>query len=320
MKRRIALAALALAATLSNAFAADWPAKPITLIVPFPAGGSTDAVARLLAQRLGEKLGQPVVVDNRAGAGGNLGTDAVVRAPADGYTFALSTSGPLANNKFLYPKMSFDPLRDLTPVIAVGEIPMGIAVNPAMKAATLQDLLKEMRARPEQVSVGNPGNGTIGHLTIKLIESQAQVRAMNVPYKGDAPLIVDVMAGTIDAVVMPITALLPQLQSGKLRGLAVTSRQRFAGLPNVPTTAEQGLQAESTVWLAVVGPRNLPAAIVNRLNKEINAVLATPEAGAKLAQYGASTLGGSPQQLAQRMTTDSVKWQKVITDARITLE
>lgn len=320
MKRRIALAALALAAVLPHAFAADWPTKPITLIVPFPAGGSTDAVARLLAQRLGEKLGQPVVVDNRAGAGGNLGTDAVARAPADGYTLTLSTSGPLANNKFLYPKMSFDPLRDLTPVIAVGEIPMGIAVNPSVKAATLQDLLKEMRARPEQVSVGNPGNGTIGHLTIKLIESQAQVRAMSVPYKGDAPLIVDVMAGTIDAVVMPITALLPQLQSGKLRGLAVTSRQRFAGLPNVPTTAEQGLQAESTVWLAVVGPRNLPAPIVNRLNKEINVVLATPEAGAKLAQYGATTLGGSPQQLAQRMTSDSAKWQKVITDAHITLE
>ncbi|QBK04898.1 tripartite tricarboxylate transporter substrate binding protein [Hylemonella gracilis] len=320
MKRRIALAALALAATMPAAFAADWPVKPITLIVPFPAGGSTDAVARLVAQRLGETLGQQVVVDNRAGAGGNLGTDAVSRAAADGYTLALSTSGPLANNKFLYPKMSFDPLRDLTPVIAVGEIPMGIAVNPALKAATLQDLLKEMRARPEQVSIGNPGNGTIGHLTTELVESQAQVRAMNVPYKGDAPLIVDVMAGTIDAVVMPITALLPQLQSGKLRGLAVTSRQRFAGLPNVPTTAEQGLQAESTVWLAVVGPRNLPAPIVSRLNKDINAILATPEARAKLAQYGASALGGTPQQLNGRMVSDSAKWQKVITDARITLE
>ena len=320
MNRRIAAAALALAASLPSAFAADWPARPITLIVPFPAGGSADAVARLVALRLGEKLGQQVVVDNRAGAGGNVGTDAVVRAQADGYTIALSTSGPLANNKFLYKNMSFDAQKDLAPVVAVGEIPMGVAVNPRMKADTLKAFLDAAREHPGKVSVGNPGNGTIGHLTTELLAAQAKVEVLPVPYKGDAPAITDVVGGAIDAVVMPITAMLPQLQAGKLKGLAVTSHQRFAGLPNVPTAAEQGLPLQSTVWFAVVGPRKLPEAVVQRLNKEINAILATPEARAKLAQFGGTPLGGTPQQLARLMTDDAAKWQKVITDARITLE
>jgi tripartite-type tricarboxylate transporter receptor subunit TctC len=320
MKRRFLAAALAFAAALPAAFAADWPAKPITLVVPFPAGGSTDAVARLIAQRLGEKLGQQVVVDNKAGAGGNLGTDLVAKAAPDGHTIALSTSGPLANNKFLYKSMAFDALKDLTPVVAVGEIPMGIAVNPGLKVNSLKEFLDQARARPGKLTIGNPGNGTIGHLTAELVKSQAKVHALSVPYKGDTPAITDTVGGSIDAVVLPITALVPQIQGGKLKGLAVTSRQRFAGLPDMPTAIEQGAQVEATVWFAVVGPRGLPAPVVDRLNKEINAILATPEAKAKLAQYGATTMGGSPQQLSHLMATDSEKWKKVIDYARITLD
>lgn len=320
MKRRILAAALALAAALPAAFAADWPAKPITLVVPFPAGGSTDAVARLIAQRLGDKLGQQVVVDNKAGAGGNLGTDLVAKAAPDGHTIALSTSGPLANNKFLYKSMAFDATKDLTPIVAVGEIPMGIAANPGLKVNSLKEFLDQARARPGKLTIGNPGNGTIGHLTAELVKSQAKVHALSVPYKGDTPAITDTVGGSIDAVVLPITALVPQIQSGKLKGLAVTSRQRFAGLPDMPTALEQGTKVEATVWFAVVGPRGLPAPIVDRLNKEINAILATPEAKTKLAQYGATTMGGSPQQLAHLMATDSEKWKKVIDYARITLD
>jgi tripartite-type tricarboxylate transporter receptor subunit TctC len=320
MKRRILAAALALAAALPAAFAADWPAKPITLVVPFPAGGSTDAVARLIAQRLGDKLGQQVVVDNKAGAGGNLGTDLVAKAAPDGHTIALSTSGPLANNKFLYKSMAFDATKDLTPIVAVGEIPMGIAANPGLKVNSLKEFLDQARARPGKLTIGNPGNGTIGHLTAELVKSQAKVHALSVPYKGDTPAITDTVGGSIDAVVLPITALVPQIQSGKLKGLAVTSRQRFAGLPDMPTALEQGTKVEATVWFAVVGPRGLPAPVVDRLNKEINAILATPEAKAKLAQYGATTMGGSPQQLAHLMATDSEKWKKVIDYARITLD
>jgi len=320
MKRRTALVAAALGVALAPAFAADWPAKPITMVVPFPAGGSTDAVARLIAQGLGQKLGQTVVVDNRAGAAGNLGTDTVARAQPDGYTIVLSTSGPLANNKFLYKHMPFDPLKDLTPIVAVGEIPMGIAVNPNVKAGSLKEFLDEARAKPGKLSIGNPGNGTIGHLTAELIKVQSQVHALSVPYKGDSPAIVDALSGTVDAVSLPITALVPQIQSGKMKGLAVTSRQRFPGLPKLPTALEQGVNAEATVWLAIAGPKGLPAPVVERLNKDINAILATPEAKAKLAQFGATTMGGSPQQLAHLMATDSEKWKKVIEYAHVTLD
>ncbi|NML46491.1 tripartite tricarboxylate transporter substrate binding protein [Ramlibacter sp. G-1-2-2] len=320
MKRRTALVAAALVAAIAPAFAADWPSKPITMVVPFPAGGSTDAVARLIAQGLGQKLGQTVVVDNRAGAAGNLGTDVVARAQPDGYTIVLSTSGPLANNKFLYKQMPFDPLKDLTPIVAVGEIPMGFAVNPNVKVNSLKEFLDEARAKPGKLSIGNPGNGTIGHLTAELIKVQSKVHALSVPYKGDSPAIVDALSGTVDAVCLPITALVPQIQSGKLKGLAVTSRQRFPGLPNLPTALEQGVNAEATVWLAIAGPKGLPAPVVERLNKDINAILATPEAKAKLAQFGATTMGGSPQQLAHLMATDSEKWKKVIEYAHVTLD
>ncbi|RDI17766.1 tripartite-type tricarboxylate transporter receptor subunit TctC [Pseudacidovorax intermedius] len=319
MKRRLAMALLVCAAALP-ALAADWPAKPITLIVPFPAGGSTDALARLIGQRLSEKLGQPVVVDNRAGAGGNLGTDMVAKAAPDGYTLALSTSGPLANNKYLYKNLRFDPQKDLTPVIAIGEIPMGIAVSPALKVDSLQALLERARVQPGKVSIANPGNGTIGHLTAELLKSQAKVEALGVPYKGDTPAITDTVGGNVDAVSMPITSLVPQIQAGKLKGLAVTSRQRFAGLPQVPTAIEQGIPVEATVWMAIVGPKGLPEAVVTRLNTEINAVIATPEARARLEQYGAAPIGGSPQQLVQLMASDSAKWKKVIETTNITLD
>jgi tripartite-type tricarboxylate transporter receptor subunit TctC len=197
---------------------------------------------------------------------------------------------------------------------------MGIAANPGLKVNSLKEFLDQARARPGKLTIGNPGNGTIGHLTAELVKSQAKVHALSVPYKGDTPAITDTVGGSIDAVVLPITALVPQIQSGKLNGLAVTSRQRFAGLPDMPTALEQGTKVEATVWFAVVGPRGLPAPVVDRLNKEINAILATPEAKAKLAQYGATTMGGSPQQLAHLMATDSEKWKKVIDYARITLD
>ena len=319
MKRRIALLAAVCLATLP-ALASDWPSKTITLVVPFPAGGSTDAVARLIAQRLSERLGQPVVVDNRAGAGGNLGTDLVAKATADGHTLALSTSGPLANNRVLMKTMPFDPLRDLTPVVAIGEIPMGIAVNPGLKVNSLKEFLERAGAQPGKLSIAHPGNGTIGHLTAELLKSQANVSALSVPYKGDTPAIADVVGGSVDAVAMPITALVPQIQSGKLIGLAVTSKQRFAGLPQLPTAIEQGVDADASVWMAVVGPRGLPAPVVDRLNKEINAILSTTEARARLAQFGAAPMGGSPQQLSQLMLNDSAKWKKIVDAARITLD
>ena len=319
-RRTVLVAAATLLAASVPALAADWPSKPISMVVPFPAGGSADAVARLFAQRLSDKLGQQVIVENRAGAAGNLGTDVVAKAAPDGYTIGLSTSGPLANNKFLYKTMPFDASKDLTPIVAIGEIPMGVAVNPHVKASTLKDFLQEARTRPGKLTIGNPGNGTVGHLTAELIKSRANVHALSVPYRGDSPAVIDAVGGTIDAVVLPVTAMMPQIQAGKLKGLAVTSRQRFAGLAAVPTALEQGIPVEATVWFALVGPRGLPAAIVERLNREANAILATPEAAARLAQFGGAPVGGSPGQLVQLMSSDSAKWKTVVDYAHITLD
>jgi len=322
MKRRSAMVGLmALCAAVPTAWAADaWPAKPITLVVPFPPGGSTDSVARLIAQRLGEKLGQQVVVDNKAGAGGNIGTDVVAKAAPDGYTLALSTSGPLANNKHLYKSIPFDPARHLAPVALVGEIPLVLAANPSVKAANLKEFLDEARSKPGKLTIANPGNGTIGHLAAELIKAQAKVDAIDVPYKGDTPAMTDVIGGAVDVVCAPLTAFVSNIQAGKLKGLAVTSRKRFPALPNVPTAAEQGVDVEATLWFAIVGPAGLPAPIVDRLNTEINAILATPDARARLAQFGVSATGGSPQQLASQMAVDSAKWKKVIETAGITLD
>jgi tripartite-type tricarboxylate transporter receptor subunit TctC len=318
MQRRTVLAAaLALAAQSSRA--APWPARPITLVVPFPPGGSTDAVARLIAQRLGEKLGQQVVVDNRAGAGGNLGTDFVAKAAPDGHTLALSTSGPLANNKHLYKTMPFDAAA-LTPVAAVGEIPLVVAANPALKAASLKQLVEQARAQPGKVTIANPGNGTIGHLTVELLKAQAKIDAVNVPYKGDTPAITDLLGGSVDALCAPLTALIGNIQAGKLNGLAVTSRKRSSQLPQVPTALEQGIDIDATVWMAIVGPGGLPAPVVERLNEAVNTILATPEARAKLAQYGAEPLGGTPRQLAELMAHEGAKWKRVIESARITMD
>lgn len=315
-----AAAGLALPWSLDAAAADAWPVRAIRLVSPYGAGGSNDILTRVLADFLGRRLGQSVVVENKAGAGTRIANDYVAKAAPDGYTLALSTSGPLANNKYLYKNLRFDPQKDLTPVIAIGEIPMGIAASPALKVDSLAALLERARAQPGKVSIANPGNGTIGHLTAELLKSQAKVEALGVPYKGDTPAITDTVGGNVDAVSMPITSLVPQIQAGKLKGLAVTSRQRFAGLPQVPTAIEQGIPVEATVWMAIVGPKGLPEAVVTRLNTEINAVIATPEARARLEQYGAAPIGGSPQQLVQLMASDSAKWKKVIETTNITLD
>ncbi|CAN5551873.1 tripartite tricarboxylate transporter substrate binding protein [soil metagenome] len=325
MNRRLALAALltvctSLSATLSPAFAADpWPSRPVRMVVPFPAGGSSDAVARLIAQRLSEKFGQQFVVDNKPGAAGNLGTDNVAKSPGDGYTLALTTSGPLANNKFLYKTMPFE-AKDLTPIAVVGEIPVLIAGNPSGGDKSLKDLLARARAKPGQITVGHPGNGTIGHLAMAYVAVQSNVQVNLIPYKGDSPGIVDLIGGTIDGLSIPVTALISNIQGGKVTGLAVASAKRFPGLPNVPTAAEQGLDVEASVWFALVGPANMPADVVGKLNAEVNAILKTPEARDKLAQFGGVVGGGTPADLNKLIETESAKWKRIIEVAKITID
>ncbi len=314
------LAAL-LAATLCGfANAQDYPTKPVRVIVPFAAGGSADILARMIAQGMTDKFGQPFVVENRAGAAGNLGTDAVAKAAPDGYTLGQSSSGPLANNKFLYKSMPYDPEKAFAPIILLGEIPLVIASNPGVPAKTLKEFVELARANPGKNSVGHPGNGTIGHLALELMKSITRTDLLAVPYKGDAPAMVDLLGGNIQAIAAPVSAFIPNIQAGKLNALAVTSKVRFQGLPNVQTAVEQGFDLEASVWYAMVAPLGTPRAIVDKINAEANRIINSPEGRAKLAQFGAIPIAGAPERLAAQVATDSAKWKRVIETAKITVE
>ncbi len=321
MNRRTLMAVwLAVPLCASPAVAQDYPTKPVRLIVPFPAGGSTDVVARFIAQGLSEKLSQQFVVENRAGAAGNVGTDAVAKAAPDGYTLGLSTSGPLANNKFLYKAMPYDSEKAFTPVVLVGEIPLVIVVNPAVSAKSLKEFIELARREPGKQSIGHPGNGTIGHLALELFKNTAKIDVLAVPYKGDTPGMTDLIGGAIQGFAAPVTAFIANIQAGKMRALAVTSRARVPGLPDVPTAAEQGIELDAAVWFGVVGPAGMAKPIVDRLNAEINRLLASSEGRAQLTRYAALVAGGPPERMGQLMATDAAKWKRVIEAAKITLD
>lgn len=326
MKRqRFLKAALTVAGMLllsqSLAFAQDgWPNKPVRLIVPFPAGGSTDIVARQLALHLSTSFGQQFVVDNRSGAAGNIGTDAVAKAAPDGYIIGLSTSGPLANNKSLYKTMPFDSQKDLSPIALVGEIPMVFVTNSSVNAKNLKEFVALAKANPSQYSVGHPGNGTIGHLTLESFKTISGISPQSIPYKGDTPAMTDLLGGQIQAISAPVSTFIPNIQGDKLRGLAVTSKKRFPGLPNVPTAIEQGVDVEATVWFAIVGPAGMAKPTIARLNQEINKYTNSADGKAKLAQFGMVEANGGPELLGMLMNAEAAKWKKVVDAARISLE
>ena len=319
-----AVAAAAIALGVAGAAPAmaqqAWPNKPVRIVVPFPAGGSTDLVARYIAQGLSDKLGQQFIVDNRGGAGGNIGTDAVAKAAPDGYTIGLSTSGPLVNNKFLYKSMPFDSDKDLAPIALVCEIPLVIAANPRVPAKNLKEFVAAAKAKPQDYTVGQPGNGTIGHLAAEQLAMVTKTKLTTAPYRGDTPMMTDLLGGSIQASSAPITAFIPNLSANKLRGLAVTSNTRFPGLPEIPTAKEQGIDMVATVWFAVVGPAGTSPDVVKKLNEEINLILGSTYGRAKLQQYGAVVNAGPPEHLRTLMNEDSKKWQKVIQTANIQLQ
>ena len=319
-RRHLLLALLAGSLCTGQAIAQDYPSKPVRLIVPFPAGGSSDVVARFIAQGLSEKTGQQFVVENRAGAAGNLGTDAVAKAVPDGYTLGLSTSGPLANNKFLYKTMPYDSEKAFTPVVLVGEIPLVIVVNLGVPAKNLKEFVELARREPGKQSIGHPGNGTIGHLALELFKNTAKIDVLAVPYKGDTPGMTDLIGGAIQGFAAPVAAFIPNIQAGKMRALAVTSRSRVPGLPDVPTAAEQGIELDAAVWFGVVGPAGMAKPIVDRLNAEINRLLASSDGRAQLTRYAALVAGGPPERMGQLMATDAAKWKRVIETAKITLD
>ncbi|HKB63116.1 MAG TPA: tripartite tricarboxylate transporter substrate binding protein [Burkholderiales bacterium] len=315
-------AALSLAATLAistphAAAAADaYPARPIRFVVAFPPGGGTDIIARSIAQKLAERLAQQVVVDNRPGAGGNIGTDIVAKSAPDGYTLLMGSAGPLAINASLFDKMPFDPIRDLAPVTLAASTPNVLVVHPSLKAATVNELIALAKARPGEINFASSGHGTPAHLAGELFNSMAGVKLVHVPYKGAAPALADLLGGQVQLMFSTMPPALPHVKDGKLRALAVTSSKRSRAMPELPTVDEVALPGfEANTWHGVVVPAGTPAAIVARLNREIVAILHLPEVVERLSGQGAEALGSTPEEFAAYIRSESVKWAKVVRDS-----
>lgn len=305
---------------MSLAADAPWPTKPVRMIAPFPAGGATDTIGRFLGQRLGAKFGQPFIVENRAGAAGNIGTNAVATSAPDGYTLGLPSSGPLITNKFIYKDMPYDAEKNLTPIAGMGEIPLVFVVNPSLPVKNLKELIELARANPGKYSMGNPGRGLPGHLTVELMKMNNRIDLLSVSYKGDAPALTDMLGGTIHSHCSPVTAFITNIQAGKLRAVAVTSKVRLAALPNVPTALEQGIDLDTAIQYAMVGPAGLPRPIVDKLNAEVNKVFDSPEGRAKLAEFGALPMIGTPEQLGALMKSEGAKWKRVIETTNVKVD
>ncbi len=312
MRRILTVLTIALVCAASAA-AQDWPSRPIHLIVPFPAGSSPDLIARILAEKLPQALGQPVVVENRPGAGGNLGTGMVARAAPDGYTFGLSIPGPLAVNAVLYRKLDYDPFRDLAPVSLVAASPNLLVVDPKLNVDSVKDLVALVKSQPGKLNYGSVGNGSASHLTMELFKEAAGLDIVHVPYPGSPQVNTAILTGQISAgFVVPATAM-PLVQAGRLKALAVTTSVRSIVLPEYPTLAELGYpQIVSTAWQGVVAPAKTPKPIVDRLSRELLAILRSEDVREKMLRLYFQPIGTAPQGLANLMRAEVERWGKVI--------
>ena len=319
MITRSALALLLLFAFAVKA-ADSYPSKPVHLILPFPPGGGTDILGRLIGEQLTVRLGQPVVQENRGGAGGNLGAEAVARAAPDGYTLLLAAP-TLAISPTLYPKLAYDPLKDLAPIALVATVPNVMVTHPSVPARTLQEFIALAKRRPGELNFGSGGAGTSNHLGGELFNMVAGVKLVHVPYKGVNLAMQDVLAGNVQLVFIGIPAAAPHIRAGKLRALAVVAPQRSSALPDVPTAAEAGLPGfEVTTWYGVLAPAGTPRAIVERLNMELGRVMLAPELQPRLADMATEPRSGTPEAFAAYLREETAKWGKVIRDAGLRAE
>ena len=306
-------AAVVVALAASSAFADAFPSKPIRLVVPFPAGGTTDNLGRLLATRLSEKLGQSVVVDNRGGAGGNIGADLVAKAPADGYTLLFGTVGTSSINPSLYKKLPFDPQKDFTPVAPFASVPNILVVNPKVPVKTVPELIAYSKSKPETLNMGSAGSGTTNHLTGEMFKSMTGASMTHVPYKGSGPAMADLLGNQIQLMFDNLPGSLPHVKSGALRALAVTGASRSPALPDVPPMAEAGVTGYvADVWFGVIAPKNLPPEILSKLSTEITQISREKATIDKLSGQGATPLSSSPAEFAQRIQSDTEKWAKIV--------
>jgi len=318
---RASLAAGAAAALPGASRAQEWPARPVRLVVPFAPGSTPDVLARLVADRLAPALKQPVVVENRAGAGGNVGTDAVAKAAPDGHTVGVSITGPLVNNTLLYSRMPYDPFRDLAPVTLAATQPNVLAVSSELGVDSVRQLLELLRRNPGKYNYASVGAGTVAHLSMELIKARTGTFIVHVPYNASPAAVMSILQGDTHMASLAPLAILPQVKAGRLKALAVTTRERSVFMPDVPTFREAGIaDIEATAWIGIVVPARTPAPIVERLNREIVAILKEPGSVEKLRAVYMDPVGNSPQQFAEFMQEELRRWKPVIARAGVTID
>ena len=296
-----------------HANAEQWPTRVVKFVVPFSAGGTTDILGRLMAQRLSEEYGQQLVVENKGGAGGNIGTDAVAKAAPDGYTFVVGTPGPHVINQFLYKNQPFDSVKDLAPVIVIARVPNIITVNPDVQAKTLKELIDLVKGQSGKLSYATAGIGGTGHVAMELLKSMTGMDILHVPYRGSAPALTDVVGGRVEVSSDNLPAVQPFVEAGKLRALAVTTTKRWPELPDVPTVAETGVPGyEASAWFTIAAPAKTPREIIDKVNASVNKYMSEQETIARMRKLGSEPVGGTPEDMARLIAEETVKWKKVI--------
>jgi tripartite-type tricarboxylate transporter receptor subunit TctC len=314
----LAAAAVALPAASRFAWAQTYPTRSVRIVVGFPAGGGNDIVARLMGQWLSERLGQPFIIENRSGAGGNIGTEVVVRAPPDGYTLLL-VAAPNAINVTLYDKLNFNFIRDVAPVAGIIGVPNVIVVNPLVPARTVPELIAYAKAKPGKINYASSGNGTPSHVSAELFKMMTGVQMVHVPYRGQGPAVTDLLGGQVQVMFGTMPTTIEYIRAGSLRALAVTTASRWEGMADLPTVSESVLGYEASQWYGIGAPKNTPAEIVDRLNREINGGLADPTLKARLVDLGGTVLPGSPADFGKLIADEIEKWAKVVKFANVQL-
>jgi tripartite-type tricarboxylate transporter receptor subunit TctC len=320
---RIAAACLGVLAlhAVSHAAEQTWPTKPVRMVIPFPAGGTTDILGRVAAQKLSEALGQQVVPDNRPGASGNIGTEQVAKAAPDGYMLLTAPGSTLTIHPSLYPKLGFDPLKDFAPVTILAGVPNLLVVHPSLPARNVKELIALAKSKPDALNYASTGAGQSTHLSMELFKSMAGVKIVHVPYKGSAPAVTDLLGGHVPMMFDNMPSALPHVKAGKLRALGVSTTKRSSTAPDVPTVAESGLPGfDVTVWFAVLAPAATPRDIVDRLHRILVKALQAGDVRERLASQGAEPVGNTPEQFTAQMKSDLAKWAKVVKAANVKLD
>ncbi len=326
INRRQSLAAgsaLAAGALLASPFAlaqADYPNKPIRIIVPLPPGGSNDVLARVLGQKMSESFGQPVIVENKPGAAGNISTEYMAKTEGDGYTIAIAPNQTVSVNPVLYPKLPFNVSKDLQGISMLGRVPMVLVVSSNVTAKNVDQLITQLKARPDRLTYASAGSGSPQHMAAEVFKAMTGTRITQIPYNGSAPAMIDVLGGVVDIMFCPLNTALPHIRSGKIRALGTTGTKRVALLPGVPTIAETVPKYESDIWIGMIASRKTPPAIINKLNAELRRALATPDVQNKLAEQGIFAESSTAADFDKLITADQKRWAAVIKAANIVPE